>query len=138
MRIAFGLLCIALIALLAEAAHAENAGSVVSAVCWETNASHVEASNCMADTVKLYTKKLQEAESKALEQAQKLDVKFTEVAPRYAGFVKYLESSNKAFYAYMEAECARVRQGYTSGNGGGDGYNLCKIDLINLRLERLK
>lgn len=48
---------------------------------------------------------------------------------------EHLKESHKKFKEYIEAECNYVWSTYTTGNGGGDAYMSCLIDMIVEHLD---
>jgi len=74
---------------------------------------------------------LESSHTKSLEGAKALDQQ-TDGAYKVE---KHLEESHKKFKEYIEAECNYVWSTYTSGNGGGDAYMSCLIDMIIEHLD---
>lgn len=106
--------------------------------CWEQTDVHAGTTECLYANLKRYEEKLTQFEKEALEKAVENDREFQPLHSYEIEFHKHQKASNDAFHSYMESECAKVRHSYMAGNGAGDGYAMCKIDLINERLGRLK
>lgn len=115
----------------------DDLGSAVYSICWELGGSHVDASECLSVSLKQYENKLKHAEDKALHDAKAFDQEHQPIHSYSIELERHQRLSNESFRQYMNAECAKVAHSYLSGNGAGDGVSICKINLINQRLERL-
>lgn len=114
-----------------------NFGNGAAEACWINQESHVDATACLMKMLELYQGKLKASEEKLVKEAEKSDAQEQPLHKYKVDSAGALKKSNAAFYAYMSAECDRVRAGYGAGTYGGDAYATCQINLIVERLDRL-
>ncbi len=106
--------------------------------CQEMKGSNVDKSNCLYDVLQQYEEKLSDFEKEKLRKAGVWD---RDYQPHHIYKIDLYQSqnqSNEIYRQYIEAECSRVREIYLSGNGAGNAYATCKIDLIKKRLEYMR
>lgn len=113
-------------------------GSGIAETCFEITKDNVEASECLSQMAEKIEAELTKIEGEALEAAKKEDEEWPSQSNITPNTYKYREASKKAFEQYMNAECKNVMVGYQVGSLAGHFYDICRINLMTERLERLK
>ncbi len=102
------------------------------------NGSHADIVHCEIDYLEKAEKELNDLYSKKVEEAKASDMKMKKMGSEaYVFTEKSVIESQEKFTEYMDSECNRQVSYMMGGSAGADIEVICKINLINERINLL-
>ena len=103
------------------------------AACYSKAGTQVAYGECLREELASVTKQYTAVVDKVMGVARSVDR-----AEKKKAAAKAFDVANKAFNAYLKAECDWTSASYGSGAGAGHAETACRINLMRLRMGRLQ